>query len=110
MTDDLNDGARRGWYSLDKYRILAMPLPTNEFFTTHRIFHRGELIGRQLSVPSISDCEWFNARRGIYARAEESTGKIFGYSERAAVRRGRPTNEERARRQAWLAQIQEEIA
>jgi hypothetical protein len=46
------------WYDLGRYRILAMPLETNPYWTTHRIYLNDELVGRQLSVPSVSDCDW----------------------------------------------------
>lgn len=106
--NDLTDGARRGWYDLGKYSILAMPLQTNEYFTTHHIFIANRLIGRQLSVPSLSDCQWHENRAGVYATKEQSHKPRYGYQMLPSRPRGRPTNAERARRAATeLAEVPE---
>lgn len=94
------DGAERGWRDLGKYRVLAMPLPTNEYFTTHRIFLNGALIGRQLSVPGLDDCRWFECRQGEYATAKESKSDSSWQLRIRTHKRGRPTNAERSARQA----------
>lgn len=98
--NERTDGVQRGWYSLGQYRILAIALSLNPYFTTHIIYLRDKLIGRQLSVPSLSDCRWFDARGGQYAEEAETRKAIFGYTAQTLARRGRPTNAERARRQA----------
>lgn len=59
----------RRWYPLGKFMIKALPLETNPYWTTHHIYLRGKLIGRQLSVPCVSDCEWY-AAGAIYAPSE----------------------------------------
>lgn len=51
----------RRWYKLGRYQILAKPLDTNPYWTTHHIYLRGECIGRQLSVPCETDCDWYAA-------------------------------------------------
>lgn len=94
------DGARRGWYELGKFHVLALPLRTNEYFTTHHIFLREKLIGRQLSVPSVSDCQWHEAHCGTYATKEQSHKPRYGYQ--MIQKRGRPTNAERDKRAAML--------
>lgn len=98
--NERTDSAERGWFDLGRYRVLAMALPTNEYFTTHHIFLRGHLIGRQISRPSLSDCQWHEAQQGVYATREQSVTPR-GYSAMQG-RRGRPTNAERARRAAML--------
>lgn len=100
MIDD-NDGARRGWYQVGKYHVLAKAMVGNPYFTTHHIFLRAAIIGRQLSVPNISDCQWHESRSGVYATKEQSHKPRYGY-QIAPNRRGRPTNAERARRAAML--------
>lgn len=49
----------RRWYRLGRYEIFAKPLETNPFWTTHHIYLRGECIGKQLSVPCETDCDWY---------------------------------------------------
>lgn len=70
------------------------------------LVYRGErFIGKQFSVPSESDCEWLERTNGRYVHREEnSSPKPYGYSVQTR-KRGRPTNEERARRA--LAEIPE---
>lgn len=53
MSDD------RRWYALGRFQILAKPLDTNPYWMTHHIYLKGRLVGRQLSVPCESDCEWY---------------------------------------------------
>lgn len=68
----------RHWYDLGKFRVLAMPLPTNPAFTTHHVYLEQRLVGRQLSVPTLEDCQhmldketaealtYAEASRGLY--------------------------------------------
>src|SRR5260221_14066846 len=91
-----------GWHKLGRFRVLWRPLPTCEVWTTHWIYLRGRCIGKQLSVPTESDCEWYASNSGTYATADESH-KPLPYREQQARRRtGRPTNAERAAREAAL--------
>lgn len=61
-----------GWHEIGKYRVCAKPIFDNPAFTTHHIFLNGALIGRQLTPPSITDCDWYASRNGQYAKPEES--------------------------------------
>lgn len=58
-----------GWHDLGRFRILAMPLPTNEYWTTHRIFLKGKFVAAQLSVPSLEQCEDRLAERNLQPSA-----------------------------------------
>lgn len=98
--------AQRRWYPLGRFRIFALPLETNEFWTTHRIYLGNKLIGRQLSVPSLSDCEWYATNMGIYADRShtwESPKPRKHVSLRGKP--GRPTREQVARREAALLAV-----
>lgn len=46
------------WINLGPFRILQQPLPGNPAWATHWIYLAGKLIGKLLSVPSLTDCEW----------------------------------------------------
>jgi len=65
--------ADRRWYDLGRYQILAKPLDTNPYWTTHHIYLRGECIGKQLSVPCLSDCDWYAAGSVYLRRAYSGT-------------------------------------
>lgn len=73
------------WFDLGRFRILAMPLATNEWMTTHRIYLRGKLVGRQLSVPNLDQCE--DRLRESNAKPEYEPSKFYVLS---VARRGRP--------------------
>lgn len=73
------------------------------------IFKGAVLIAKQFSMPCESDCSWHEARRGQYAKAEESKQDFRKYGRAFTVsRRGRPTNAERARRAALAPPEEEE--
>ena len=67
-------------YELGEFTIRKQPLALNPAFATHLIFFAGKLVGRQLSVPSVSDCQWYRATNGVYASHEESHCHSGGYS------------------------------
>jgi hypothetical protein len=98
----------RGWFTIGKYRILSLPLADNPAFSAYRIYLGINCIGRQLSVPCMSDCEWHESHGGVYACSSRSIDNS-AYAERGnkafrsftISRRGRPTNAERARRLAY---------
>ena len=97
-------------YDLGKYTIRAQPLTLNPYWTTHLIFLRGKLIGRQLSVPSLSDCRWFEVRGGVYATEEESHKlPVWSEGSYAITRRGRPSKKEQARRAAMEPPVFQEF-
>ena len=58
-------------FPLGKYIIRQQPLPLNPAFATHLIYLAGKLIGKQLSVPTVSDCDWHCSHHGCYAEPEE---------------------------------------
>lgn len=58
------------WFDLGPYHVLARPLPTNESWTTHRIFRGDKFIGSQLSVPTLDDCRCIERRARYEARIE----------------------------------------
>ena len=100
--NERTDGVSRGWYSLGPYRVLALGLHLNPYFTTHRIHRDGIFVGAQLSVPTPDDCRWHDHREGQYARKQESKPNSSWQLRIPQHRPGRPTNAERARREATL--------
>jgi hypothetical protein len=77
------------WFDLGRFRVLAMPLPLNPYWTTHRVFLDGKLVGKQLSVPTVDDCEWLLRHPDRYAEPSKHLN-TYGYT--ALLRkRGRPT-------------------
>lgn len=66
-------------YELGEYTIRKQPLALNPAFSTHLIFFKGVLVGRQFSVPCISDCNWYRATRGVYAQPKDSHFHSGGY-------------------------------
>lgn len=83
------------WYDIGRFRILSLPLPTNPYWATHRIFYKGTLIASQLSVPSLQQCE--DRLSEHLNPPQPSTSWWKGWTRR---RGGRPTNAERARKEA----------
>ena len=73
------------WFDLGRFRILAMPLATNEWMTTHRIYLGDKLVGKQLSVPNIDQCE--DRLRESKAVVAYEPSKFYNLS---VARRGRP--------------------
>lgn len=82
-------------YELGQYTIRKQPLFDNPYWATHVIFHQGEIIGRQLSVPTESDCDWYRATKGRYAAPtpwRQAHPELMRNS-----RRGRPRKEDARR-------------
>lgn len=73
-------------YELGGYTIRAQPLQTNPHWTTHLIFKGEKLIGRQLSTPTLADCEWLDKHGGVYAEESESAPQR-GYTMQSIFRR-----------------------
>lgn len=84
------------WYELGRYRILARPLETNPYWTTHRIYIGEDLVGRQLSIPSESDCNWhYSQFKQPHTPADIP---LYSWSTTSgSKRRGRPRKEESER-------------
>lgn len=71
--------AETRWYDLGIYRVLALPLKTNPYWQTFRIFKGSKFLGAQLSVPTVSDAEWHESNNGVYATEEESHKQSAGW-------------------------------
>lgn len=56
------------WYAEGPYKILQQPLYGNPYWATHWIYRAGHLIGKLLSVPSLTDCEHME-RQCVQARS-----------------------------------------
>lgn len=85
-----------GWHLIGKFRVLAMLLPSNPAFTTHRIYIGKLYIGAQLSVPSESDCQWHEHQaNNENCQPGEITSKPYGFT---AVHhyRGQPGRKKKA--------------
>lgn len=80
------------WYELGKYRILAKPLATNPAFTTHHIYLGPTFIGKQLSAPSVDDCDNRLREHNEPVPAPCSTAERFSEGRPIwnATKRGRP--------------------
>lgn len=84
------------WYDLGKFRILALPLPTNPYWTTYRIHLGARFIAASLSMPSIEQCEDRLREKNLHKPAPASEWK--GWSWTASRRRaGRPSKAESER-------------
>ena len=86
---------------LGKYIVRIALRRDNPAFPQYQIFSGSDLVGMQFSMPCLSDCEWHDRQRGVYARQDESKPNS-SWQLRITYRRGRPTNAERARREATL--------
>lgn len=58
----------RHWFALGRFQVLALPLHLNPYWTTHHIYLKGKLVGKQLSVPNEADCEWYVTIRTVQVR------------------------------------------
>lgn len=95
---------------LGPFTVRCAMRPDNTAFPVYLIFRGEKFIAKQFSCPSESDCAWHYSNRGTYAIPSESAKFVFSYSEQNKVRRGRPSNAERERRAAYVAQVEEEGA
>jgi hypothetical protein len=53
--------------TLGKYTVFTALRPDNPAFPVYRIFIGAKLIGKQFSVPSLTDCRWHEVSGGVYA-------------------------------------------
>jgi len=74
-----------GWNLLGRYRILVKPLFDNPAFLTHRIFLEAEFLGAQLSVPTVSDCDWLFSNRGRYVEEGVQSRLGMSYQQRQEI-------------------------
>lgn len=65
-----------GWYDLGRFKILVKPLPDNPAFSTHHVYVGKVCVGRQLSAPSLQDCE-SRAREHQGEHQRASTARPF---------------------------------
>lgn len=75
------------WYELGPFRIFVRPLTLNPYWSTHWIYRDGRLLGKQLSVPIETDCQWHEREGGVYA---EKSAQLRGYT---AKRRATPARQ-----------------
>lgn len=82
------------------YTVRCMMRPDNPYWPRYVVFRGERRVGVQFSMPSESDCQWLERRKGQYARPDESQKdfKKVGYFVRP---RGRPSRAEQARRAAF---------
>lgn len=84
---------------LGPYTIVAALRPDNPAFPKYQIFRGGKLIGTQFSVPSESDARWHEVQAGTYAKAEQSKQDPTWQLRIKSIKRGRPSNAEKAARE-----------
>ena len=72
------------FYELGDFRILEMPLPTNPYWTTHRIYQGELFVAAMFSKPSLQQCEDRLAERKLGSRP----GSVWrGYTATQRARR-----------------------
>ena len=67
----------------------------NPHWPRYLIYLGEKMIGRQFSVPTLSDCQWLHRTSGVFATS--STWRATSYG-RTLPKRGRPRKEEAERR------------
>src|SRR5690349_17012831 len=74
-----------GWNLIGPFRILVKPLFDNPAFNTHRIFLGARFLGAQVSVPTLSDCEWLLRTCGRYVPDGVRSRVGMSYQERQEI-------------------------
>lgn len=65
--------------TLGKYTIRIGLRPDNPAFPKYIILVGEKIVGVQFSMPSITDCQWHEHQRGVYAKAEQSEDDYKGF-------------------------------
>ena len=76
-------------FTIKPYTICQKPLFDNPALAIFLIFLKDKLIGRQISYPCLSDCQWHEYRAGIYAQKHESHYSIVNDTYYVAATRRR---------------------
>mgnify|MGYP001593378641 CR=1 FL=1 len=96
--------ATRVWL-LGPYKIVSAARFDNPAFSRHTIYRDGKFLGCQFSVPSESDCAWFERGTAQYAESSKESTARYGYvGIWYKPKRGRPKKGEAER------ELQEAIA
>lgn len=74
---------------LGPYTVVEGLRHDNPAWPLFLIYKGDALIGKQFSRPCLSDCEWLDRERGVYATSSNETRKGHAYSLQPK-RRGRP--------------------
>lgn len=82
-------------FRIGRYTVRQQIRPDNPYWPQYVIFLGDDLVGKQFSMPNESDCDWLRRTNGVYALVSAPTTKFS-----VSRRRGRPSNVERASRQA----------
>lgn len=82
-------------YELGKYTIQERPRQDNPAWAVYIVILREKVIGKQFSVPSMSDCEWLSRQKTaetVYALPEQSHkhGQRYSINSNGRARNGRP--------------------
>lgn len=85
-------------FTLGRFTVQVRPRHDNPAFAVYIVFRGERLIGKNFSRPGLSDCQWLERTKGVYATRscwpETSAGHIQWNTGR---RRGRPRKAEAAR-------------
>lgn len=86
------DPRRRTVATYEKYTVQLDPL-VHLPYGLYRVYKGGQYIGAQISWPSLSDCQYLEKWRGVYATQDQNAvHKPYGYTTMARTRRrGRPS-------------------
>ena len=70
--------AETRWFKLGPYIVYQRPLKDNPAFALFIMSRDGVVLGKQCSVPQLSDCKWHELQRGVYASDTKSRDKSAG--------------------------------
>lgn len=84
---------------LGPYTVVEGLRRDNPAWPVYLVYKGGALIGRQFSKPCLSDCEWLDRERVVYALAEQSRSDFRKHA-LVVRRRGRPRKEDAERQLA----------
>ena len=109
-------------FHLERFTVHERTRFDNPAWPVYLVFFAGRLVGKSFSRPDIGCCEWLErqtAEELVYAECSAKLSDkgrehtLRGIEKARAFsltrRRGRPTNAERERQDAWLAVLAEEI-
>jgi hypothetical protein len=91
---------------LGKYTVIARTRFDNPFWSQYVVYIGEIIIGKSFSMPDLGCCAWlerqYEAGRTVYAA---TSAPLQRFSMGAPIKRGRPTNAERARRAALPEEV-----
>ena len=84
-------------FDVGPFTVTVGVRPDNPSFACYIICRGTKLIGKQFSYPSLTDCQWFEKQKGVYADRSENATQAYGWTASTARRRGRQRKEDSER-------------